>query len=438
MFNSKKPLFSRPALAAVMVLSTLIIWVLNLTAPDSPYPTPKIEKWQTHSGIPVIWLAQDKWANTNKLEVRFLFNTPSRLPELTDATLALLMADSLPLSTASINQRLAPLAAKVSSDYDYQSQTIALTLNSEPAYLMPTLTLISQWLTAPVFKARALDHWQRQFNQANHTQQTLEEHLFSVSSAPQQNTKVTQQTVSHYYQQLTQHTSAIFIIGGMSKQAQQSIKASLNTLSEHFAPAANDPSNLSAMTWQSAKLNKASQPSHLAFPKETQSILALNSLTSVKQWLSLQIWGADLINTLSHQGTLGYVRLNLTLSGKHPWLYWRAQHSQPVLATSTTNQDAKGVTARSMIDAASIPSVQDSAHFNALLDQLKNQLAQRTLSPSWWSHLAASVTQENGSLTLTQFANQYQNAIDTFNQDDYKNALNALFITSSYQEIQVY
>ena len=440
MFNSKKPLFSRPALAAVMVLSTLVIWVLNLTAPENPFPTPTIEKWRTSSGVSVIWLSQEKWKNTNKLEVRFTFNKLTGTSSVTDATLTLLMADSLPLSTSSINQRLAPLAAKVSSDYNHESQTIALTLNSEPAYLMPTLTIISQWLAAPAFKARALDHWQRQFNQSNITQQNLEKHLFTgtapntgVPEAP-----VTLQSVSGYYQQLIQHTSAIFIVGEMTKQTQQAIKTTLDKLSEHFSPTPNNTANSSTIRLQPTRSKVATQQPHITPPKETQSMLALTPLSSVKQWLSLQIWGADVIDTLSHQGSLGYVRLNLTLSGQHPWVYWRAQHTQPVLATPLESQNSKAIRPRSMINSATIPSLQDNARFNALLEQLKTQLAQRTLSPSWWSHLAASATQENSKLTLAQFASHYQNAIDTFNQDDYKSALNQLFIPSSYQEIQVY
>ena len=43
--DASKPLFSRPALAAVMLLSTLAIWLLNLTAPSTNLPTPNIKTW---------------------------------------------------------------------------------------------------------------------------------------------------------------------------------------------------------------------------------------------------------------------------------------------------------------------------------------------------------------------------------------------------------
>lgn len=434
MFNSKKPLFSRPALAAVMVLSTLVIWVLNLTAPAPRFPTPKVEIWKTQSGIPVIWLSQEKWKNTNKLELRFTFKNTSQSAPLTDATLSLLMADSLPLSTSTINQRLAPLAAKVSSDYDHESQTIALTLNSEPAYLMPTLTLMSQWLSAPAFKARAFDHWNRRFNNTLPTQQTLENILFANTAATS-SPAITLAAIKSHYAQLTQQASAIFVIGEMTKQTQDAIKASLNTLSKHFSVASHT-SKGAPISWQQP--TPTPQATQITPPKETQSMLALTPLSSVKQWLSLQIWGADLIDSLSNQGTFGYVRLNLTLSAKHPWAYWRAQHTEPLLASKQKTPAANEVSARSMIELARIPSLQDNARFKALLDQLKNQLAQRTLDPSWWALLATSATQEDSSLTLAQFASHYQDAIDTFNQDDYKAALESLLITPSYQEIQVY
>ena len=429
MFSSKKPLFSRPVLAVIMVLSTLVIWVLNLTAPATPFPTPAVTTWKTNSGIPVIWLAQDSWKGSNKLELRFAFKRNSQTPSLTSATLSLLMGDSLPLSTSTINQRLAPLAAKVSSYYDQESQNIGFTINSEPTYLAPTLDIINQWLPSPEFKARAFERWHRQENKSQSIQQELEQKLFPHQITTKTQT-ITLAAISNNYKQLTHQTTAIFVIGNMTKQTQKAIKASLNHLSQKLALATNDTDSII-----NTKSTSTSQHGQGATLIETQSAIAITPLSSVKQWLSLQVWGTDMVNTFNSQNDVNEAQLYLTLSAEHPWARWIIHYTNKTPRKKTPANVR--MTARSFIDNTQIPSIHDKKRFTLLLKSVKNQLAQSTLNPSWWSNLATTTTQENSTLTLAQFAKTYQNAIDTFNQDDYKAALNSLFITSSYQEIQV-
>lgn len=436
MFNQKKPLFSRPVLAAIMVCSTLLIWVLNLTAPASPFPTPNVRTWTTTSGIPVIWLNQEQWKNTNKLALRVLFQRTSQDLPLADATFSLLMGDSLPLSTSTINQRLAPLTAQVSSYYDHEIQSIGLTLNSEPAFLAPTLDIIDQWLPNPAFKDNALDRWQRQVNDSLTTQTDLEARLFKDKHAarqPLQAASISINDIRKHYQTLTQHTAAFVIVGDMSKETQASIKTSLNSLSANWKEAKPEPSSLTIAT-----NNAPEKPTKAVNLIETRSMMALHPLSSVQQWLSLQIWGADLVDTMSHQTNIGYVRLNLTLSAQHPWARWRVQHTHDILVDSAKTGTTNMAPTQPFIDVAQLPSVQQKKRFEQLFSNLKNQLKQKAIDPSWWSNMAATTVQPNSQLTLEQFAKSYQNAIDTFNQDAYSAALKQLFIASSYQEIRVH
>lgn len=431
MFNNKKPLFSRPALAALMVLSTLVIWVLNLTAPTNPFPTMNVTTWNTTSGIPVIWLSQESWQNTNKLELRFSFNNNSQDTALTKATLALLMSDSLPLSTSTINQRLAPLSAKVSSYYDLESQTIGLTLNSELNYLSPTLDILKQWLPSPIFKPRTFDRWSRQ-EKISTTQLGPAKTLFPYTQS-KKNTPpatITLDAVNQYYASLQQNTAAIFIIGNMTEPTKTAIKTTLDTLSKHFLLTTNH-----SETAPDRQINNTTRPS-LNTSLIKPQIIALTPLSSVKEWISLQIWATDLVNTLNNQTSIDDTKLNLTLSAKHPWAQWKIQYADQQQSVNKNTHSMADITIKNFTDPSKIPSVNDKKRFTLLLANVKKQLKQNALDPSWWSKLAATSTQEGSRLTLEQFAKHYQGAINTFNQDDYKAALKTLFITSSYQEIQ--
>ena len=188
MNKNKKPLFSKPVLAGIMIFSTLAIWALNATAPKSPtYPELNIESWQTDSGIPVIWLTQDAWKNTNKLKIRFSFKAPTQNLALTDATLSLMLDDPLSLISSTINQRLSPLTANVSSYYDHEGQILDITANSAPQYLIPTLDLLTQWLTQPEFKVRSFDRWQRRPDSDLPSLYKMQHALFIQNDAAEKN-----------------------------------------------------------------------------------------------------------------------------------------------------------------------------------------------------------------------------------------------------------
>ncbi|WP_421846936.1 insulinase family protein [Marinomonas sp.] len=436
MSDDSKPLFSRPVLAAVMLFCTLAIWLLNLTAPSSKLPTPQIEKWTTTSGIPVIWLKQAQWQDSNKLEIRFSFRSTTNNLALTQATLAMLMSDSLPLSTASINQRLAPLAASANSYYDHENQTIGLTLSNEPKYLIPTLSLATNWLKQPDFKRRTFETWQTQQQANPPVQHELERVLFFDKADEQNNETITSVSLEHvadYYQNLKSSANAIFVVGDMSPEAKKTVEAAINTISQNYRL-----SNASAETIHYESISSTIQQNEGEL-WQTRSAIALMPVSSIKEWISLQIWGSDLVSTLNHQH-MDFVQLAFTLSPQHPWAWWNIQYTNNITETASEpiNDTNQFIDAKSLVFVEQIPSANDKNNFNTLLDNFKEQLEQQTLSPTWWSHIATQVTHEDGPLTVEQFAQGYKEAIDSFTIEDYQTALQHLLKPSSYQEIQVY
>lgn len=436
MSDDSKPLFSRPVLAAVMLFCTLAIWLLNLTAPSSKLPTPQIEKWTTTSGIPVIWLKQAEWQDSNKLEIRFSFRSVTTNTTLIQATLAMLMSDSLPLSTASINQRLAPLAASANSYYDHENQTIGLTLSNEPKYLTPTLSLATNWLRQPDFKSRTFDVWQTQQQANPPVQHELEAILFfdKTKQNPQTESATSLEQVRDYYQSLKSSAATIFIVGDMSSEAKRTVKDAINTTSQDY-----QLSNASAEAIHYEPVSSTIQQ-NAGELWQTKSAIALMPVSSIKEWISLQIWGTDLVSTLNQQQHIDFVQLAFTLSPQRPWAWWNIQYADSLTENVSKPNDnsSQFMNAKSLVFVEQVPSVNDNKTFEGLLDTFKQQVEQQTLSPTWWSYIATQVAHEDGELTVEQFANGYKEAIDSFTVEDYQTALQSLLKPSSYQEIQVY
>ncbi|MBR7889628.1 insulinase family protein [Marinomonas sp. A79] len=438
MADSNKPLFSRPVLAAVMLFSTLAIWLLNLTAPTSSLPTPKVERWTTDSGVPVVWLNQDAWQNSDKLELRFTFRAPSQPSALVDTTLAMLMSDALPLSTSSINQRFAPLAAKAHSHYDHETQTIGLTLSNEMAYLEPTLALATTWLNNPDFKPRTFDNWQRQQNSLVSMQQNLEQLLFFDEAPDPSNAPLSLEQINRYYQTLKHSASAIYVVGHLSDEAKSALDDTLNKLTRDYRLATTDAGN--TIEHVSAVIRKGTGTLY-----QTHSALAFTPITSIQDWISLQIWGVDLMSALNKSPSVEFVQLALTLSPKRPWAQLHIQHKQaftdPLPPEENGEINAKVmpfIEAKQFVFAHQVPSANDDTLFQTHFSTFKDHLEQQILSPSWWATLATQVTHEDGLLPLQQFTQDYKNAIESFTIEDYRTALQQRLLSSSYQEIQIY
>ncbi len=435
--DASNPLFSRPALAAIMLLSTLAIWLLNLTAPGTNLPTPNVKTWSTESGIPVTWLSQSQWENSNKLEIRLVFNAEHSNPATIRATLDMLLGDSLPLSTASINQRFSPLAARALSHYDTDNQVIGVTMNSEPDYLIPSLSLMTRWLQTPDFKPRSFDQWQRQQQTALSTPQSSWQPFSGKPAADFSDLSLDQ--VKDYYQTLKNAAASIIIIGHMTSESEDRVTRALNTISQDYRLSATKTSVMQSKPMQNIDGQTEKQTSSIDTIWQSQSAIELEPISSVKEWLSLQIWGTDLVATLNQQAHIDFVQLALNLSVQPPWIWWQTQyHNTLTLNQNTIQEVSTAANMKSLALLEPLLSTRDTEHFQALLDAFKAQLEQQALSPTWWSDIATQVTHKNDGFTLEKFATDYQDAITRFTIEDYRSALEALLKPSSYQEIQVY
>ncbi|BFM50242.1 hypothetical protein THO17_24050 [Marinomonas sp. THO17] len=418
-------------LAVIMLFSSLAIWLLNLTAPSANLPQTSIQEWSTKSNIPVIWLNQKDWQGSDKLEIRFSFRAANTNTKLIQSTMAMLMSDALPLSTASINQRLSPLAASAMTYYDHENQVIGLTISNDPNYLIPALKLAKTWLTETKFKTRTYTNWLDRDPYQHEPLHELEQVLFvKPSTLPQEQFSLSE--VKNYYQNMTQSVSAIYLTGDLSDRSKALVEAALNAITENFSP--NTMENDIQITSVSTVIQR-----HHGELWQTRSAVALTPLSNVTQWLSLQIWGADLVNKLNNEEKINFVQLNLTLAPQHPWVGWNVQyHLNDTLDARTPSTGAPQLSLKSFVFAEQIPSSNDKDGFNALREQLLQQIEQNAQSPTWWAQIASQVSHQNTELTLEKFANNYREAVDNFNFQAYQEALKELFNAQTYQEIQVY
>jgi hypothetical protein len=293
---------------------------------------------------------------------------------------------------------------------------------------------VNHWLNAPDFKRRTFDHWQRQHKKTPPLQQQLEQALFSDqdTSVDQSNQhSITLEQVSAYYQGLKSAAVSITIIGDMSPEAKQTVQNAINSISHDY-----QLSSASSKTHEFNVSHAVSQHK-IGTLWQSGSAVALTPITTIKEWISLQLWGTDLVSTLNQQPDIDFVQLALTLSANQPWARWNIQYADALSITSAEKQPSK-VDAKHFIYSEQIPSATDKEAFDTLFDTFKAQLEQQALSPIWWSHIATQVTHEDGQLTLAQFASGYKDAIDSYTIEDYQASLKQLLKPSSYQEIQVY
>ncbi|MDB4837137.1 insulinase family protein [Marinomonas sp.] len=432
---SNKPMFSRPVLALVMVLCTLAIWLLNLTAPSNNLPEPNIDTWHTSSNIPVTWVHHANWEQGDKLEIRFVFHSDEANLSLVQTTLAMLMSNSLPISTASINQRLAPLAAQVSSYYDHESQIIGLTLSNQSQYLNPTLALVTNWLKQPDFKSRTFEQWQRQQKNTQSSKHTFSKSLFNEEETRLQD--VSLEEVRNFYRTLQSSAFQIYVVGNIPEQVKSTIENTLNQISMDYQKADISSPHTNSFSNQITELNKQDNTALW----QSRSAIAVTPISSVKEWISLQIWGADMVSTMNRQTNIDFIQLGLTLSPQRPWAGWSVQYAADLIADAEqikTVAPRKDMSAGHLIIRDNLPSVKDSEVFTNLFNQFTEQLEKQTQSATWWSYMATQVMHDDGKLSLQDFIASYKEAINTFTRDDYKSAINTLLQTDSYQEIQTY
>lgn len=428
MFNSNKPLFSRPVLAVIIFASTLAIWLLNLTAPSADLPKPQLETWQTESGIPVYWVTQDDWSGSDKLSLSFVFQANTRQPDLVATTLGMLMGPSLPLSTATINQRLVSVAASVDSFHDYQKQVLNISLSSQPQYIAPALRILNTWLNQAHFKQTPLSTWQRQQasdlaeTQLQHQLLTLKDQPFSDAPPP----ALSVADLTQYLTQMRHHVSHIMISGSMNDEAQKAMANGLTILTSQLKPARQTQS------WQ---LSDAPSTSSVGSGDLTAiyGAVGLTSLTSVEDWLTLQIWARDMLQAQKDQLGSQIAQWQLHFGSQLSYANWKLQ------IPTDLQQDASVSTLplSSWSAPSSLSSYNDSDRFSALKATLVQQLETLTRNPSWWADIGTRITHPDSDLTLESFIEHYSDAANSFTMEQYQQRVDTLVISSSRQEVQV-
>ncbi|SBS35782.1 hypothetical protein MAQ5080_03265 [Marinomonas aquimarina] len=423
MFKRDKPLFSRPTLAVIIVLSTLAVWLLNLTSPNIELETPNIEAWRTNSGIPVYWLSQDAWQGSDKVELAIVLNTPYADAPLTQTTLALLTGPTLPLSTATINQRLTPIAAQVNTHYSAQQQQINVTFSNRPQFLSATLALLDTWLNDTQFKRNALQRYQQTAKpDLGQTQLMLQ--LFS--SPPSDLSAVSIDQLSTHLKRLKQKVSHIVISGALDDTAQQQLTQGLDVLTQTMQTATPSERPMLAHQVGVSELGKQSL-------QALYGAIGLHPLTSTEDWLALQIWAKDTLEAQKRQLASQTGQWQLHLAPPQAFVTWQLQVPQAVLQSDAITAAAR----TGWIVPSTLPSYQDQAAFKALKQQLLTQLQGLSQNPSWWRAIASSVALPNAPLPLEDFANTYSEAANSFTMEQYQQRIDQLLIPSSRQEVLI-
>ncbi|MBJ7551102.1 hypothetical protein [Marinomonas ostreistagni] len=427
MFNRDKPLFSRPVLAVIIVVTTLAVWLLNLTDPRTVLEQPSVESWKTDSGIPVYWVTQNSWSGSDKVEMAIVFHAETSTPSLTQATWERLTGATLPLSTATINQRLTPLAAKADSHYDPQQQTLQVSFSNQEQYLGATMRVLDAWLNRTQFKYSSLQNNIRLTNQNMANQQLLLQ-LWPEYNASQTNNLegLSPDLLSQHLQTIKQAVSHITLAGTLNDTSKAQLKSALNRLTAHMALKA-PPSN-----WESSVQSSVS----ILGQQELQAFygaMTITPLLSVTDWLALQILAKDSLDRQKQalNSTVGQWQLHL--SPWQPYVTWQLQAPQSVLASASQSSDPES----SWVVPSSLPSYQNADAFIELKQQLLAQLSQLSQNPTWWAAIGSRVAYPNSALDLESFAEHYSDAANSFTMSQYQAAIDRLLIISSRQEVLV-
>lgn len=440
--RTNQALFSTPVLAALMILITLLVWVLNATAPAPRFPTPSIETWQTNSGIPVTWLNQDSWKSTNTIEIRLLLNhgrADDVRQGLTDATFDLLLLDTLSLSTSSINQRLEPLGAKVDYRVNEDDSELALTLNGNSQYLNPSMDLLSTWLNGPTFKPRTFARWQQNDNSYYLSPEgQLYQYLYPVLDVStlgnvMEEYSLSLQDIEQHYQQLINRVSKVVVVGNIANKID--FQQQLDAFTKSFKIAENKhivtPATQIALHTQDGKtlLN-------------SYGAVAINHINNIDDWISLQIWLSYLFSQLNQAPETGYVQMHIQKSHLRQWAWWGVQYPQTLTDTNKQNSSESMPTikqdtyATKKYLAESLTKITKS-EFEAILKSLKETIATQTESPSWWARIASQETSEQQPLTLETWLKNYATTLNEIDFNQYQKSIEKMVLQDSYQEIQM-
>jgi len=438
MTKTNQALFSRPILAALMVIITLLIWVLNATAPAPRFSQAIMEVWKTQSNIPITWLDQEIWQGTNKLEIRIRFNhgrTDDTNQGLTDTLFSLLLLDSFPLSTTPVNKRLESVAASINYHVSEDDSELAITLNSEPDYLDASINVLSPWLISPDFKTRTFARWQQ--NQTSYylsPKAQLSQHLYPTADTSllgnvMQEYSLTIADIKTHHQALLHKIDKITVVGHLPDK--EAFKQQLETLTKKLIPIGSE--------------GTVNSTSHIALHtqvgdtlRQSHGALAINELKSVADWISLQIWLSFFLEQLNQDTEIEYAQLHLEKSHIRQWAWWSVQYHQNVLQASSDKRSTieQGTYATKNIVLDSLKTMTES-RFDSLLASLQEKISIQSQSPTWWARIASQETPKQQGLDLDNWLANYSVDLQEISFQQYKKSIDKIIAKDSYQEIQI-
>ncbi len=430
MSKTRKPLFSRPFLSALMIIIPAMVLLLNLTAQDKEYPAPEIRTWTTESGVPVIWLNQYEWTSHDGLQMRILFNhgysNDDKL-SLTESTFDLLLRDTLPLSTTQINERLTPLAAKVNYKLQSNKSELAITIDNRHQLLQPSLDFLMEWLPAPTFKSRTFANWKN-----THQEQSLKKaQLISAIYGDSVNDTAFYEPIQlddirNSYQQLTQQVNSIIIVGALNKV--EDMQRFTNNISANFNAVNNTPSKTANAE---PSLQKAEGESLI----ESYGGLAIAPLTQPKEWFSLQFWATHFLQAVNDENPAHHVELHIEAAQPSPWIWWRIMHAPNVLQSENSEKDSstEQYYSRPLLQQLTV----DEDEFDDTLEIFQQRTLLQATRTEWWANIASQVVQSDTE-QLQNWINQYGLELSEFSYDIYQQQRNSLLQIDQLHEVQVH
>jgi hypothetical protein len=430
--KTKKPLFSRPFLSALMIIIPAMVLLLNLTANEKHYVMPEIKTWTTASGVPVIWLVHDEWTARDTIEIRILFNhgysNDSKL-SLTEFTFDFLLKDTLPLSTTYINDRLKPLAASVSYKVQSNKSELAFSIDGLPSLLNPSIELLSAWLPEPSFKLRTFANRENALKSSSPQKQQL---LNATFGADVNNTSKTQfydpiqmDDIHQTYQILQQHIDKIVVVGALPDV--NTIKQNLNSITHGFS-ASLITSPVAQVQTKSLQTNEGRNL------LESYGGLPLPTLNQPKEWFTLQFWATYFLQEVNKENNANHVELRIEVAQPLPWIWWRIQHAPPILQSPQTNPPLDDGTFYSKLLLDNM--IPNADEFETTVELFQERMLQQSKQTIWWANIATQVTQGN-TRQLESWINNYTHDLNNFSYKIYQQELVNLIKLNQLHEVQI-
>ena len=434
MSQAKKPLFSRPFLSALMVIIPAMVLLLNVTSKEKHYSMPDIYTWKTSTGIPVTWLTLDEWRPQDNLEIRILFNhgySNDLKLSLTDATFELLLRDTLPLSTTSINDRLKLLGATIKYKVQSNRSELAITMDGHPSLLLPSLDFLNLWLPKPDFKQRTFSNWKHPDRQQSQIKQQLLNATFDTlsnhTSTRSFNESITIEDINNSYQELKKHVSKIVFVGSVSNI--EEFKQQIDSISNSFsvtAPMSNREDPTQTMSLQ------ANEGLNLV---ESYAAVAIPQLSQPKEWFTLQFWATYLLKEIHSDNIANHVELHIEASQPAPWIWWRIMHAPNILQSSNypiSGSDKLSYYSKTLLEQTLL----EEDVFNTTVDLFQERMQQQSKQTKWWANIASNVSSGNEQ-ALQNWINTYSLQLNEFSFTVYQEELERLIQTSRLHEVQI-